>query len=87
MRRLAKAAYVAVVRAAPPTDLNSRRNAKGGRVAGQGGASNVSLPFMGRERSLAGLFDLAVFELDGGGAAEDGDGDAQAGAFLVDLFH
>jgi len=48
MRRLAKAAYVAVVRAAPPTDLNSQRTAKPARVAGRIGAGNVSLPFMGR---------------------------------------
>src|SRR4051812_6970019 len=45
-----------------------------------------TLAIKGRERS-GGLFDLVVFELDGGGAAEDRDGDAQAGAFLVDLFH
>src|SRR5690349_10361540 len=37
--------------------------------------------------TLRRLFDLAVFQLDRGGAAEDGDGDPQAGAFLVDLFH
>jgi hypothetical protein len=39
----------------------------------------------GARKGLADLFDLAVFELDRGGAAEDRDGDLQALALFVHI--
>ncbi len=56
-------------------------NFRGRRFARWTGARFQRLAASGR------LLDLGVFQLHRGGAAEDGDGDAQARAFLVDLLH
>src|SRR6478609_2456328 len=44
-------------------------------------------PWPSASISSSDLLDLRVFQLDRRGAAEDGDGDLEAGAAFVDLFH
>src|SRR4051812_42370161 len=72
---------------APPTDLTAARRRWLARVSREGRASSRVRPLGQMADGSGGLFDLRVFQVHRGGAAEDGDGDAKARTLLVDAFH